>query len=77
MNKAVLSLIGLCLISTASHAAIKDCASLKQEIDAKLQAKGVSGYELKIVSKASELAPGEIKVGSCNGGQDQITYFRG
>ena len=39
MKKSALSFVGLCLLSTASQAAIKDCESLKQEIDAKLQAR--------------------------------------
>ena len=47
------------------------------EIDAKLQAKGVSGYELNIVTQDAELPPGVVVVGSCNGGQHKITYFRG
>lgn len=77
MKKAALSLVSLCLFTAASQAAIKDCDSLKQEIDAKLQAKGVSGYELNIVANDAELAPGVVVVGSCNGGQNKVTYFRG
>lgn len=77
MHKAALSFVSLCLFTTASQATIKDCDSLKQEIDAKLQANGVSGYELKIEATDAALAPGVIEVGSCNGGQHKITYFRG
>ena len=76
LSLACLSLLAT-LFSATGQAAIKDCDSLKQEIDAKLQAKGVSGYELKIEATDAALAPGVIEVGSCNGGQHKITYFRG
>lgn len=52
----------------------KDCEALKSEIAAKLDAKGVQGYTLTIVT------PEEVKdakvVGSCDGGTKRITYER-
>jgi hypothetical protein len=53
---------------------IKPCEELKQEIDAKLQAKGVKGYTLAIV--ANDQVQGEKVVGSCDGGTKKVTYSR-
>ena len=53
----------------------KPCADLKQEIDAKIQAKGVAGYTLEVVAIDDV---GERKViGSCDGGTRRIVYQRG
>ena len=69
------TLIALALLSCASSAyAVKDCAELKGEIDAKLQAKGVKQYTLDVVPAADA---GERKVvGTCDGGKQKIVYAR-
>ena len=53
----------------------KDCTELKSEIEAKLQARGVSGYTLDVVA-AGETGGGKV-VGSCAGGAQRIVYSRG
>jgi hypothetical protein len=54
--------------------AAKPCEELKAEIAAKLDQKGVKGYELAIVEAASV---GNAKVvGSCDAGSKKITYTR-
>jgi len=69
--------IALLILSFSTGAALaqrKSCEELKSEIAAKLDAKGVKDYELKIVS------PDEVKdetvVGSCDGATKRITYTR-
>lgn len=57
----------------ASLAAAKDFDELRNEIAAKLDAKGVKGYELTIID-ASALK--DEKVVSCDGGSRKITYSR-
>ena len=52
----------------------KDCAELRSEIAAKLDAKGVRDYRLEVVAPD---ALGEAKqVGSCDGGTRRIAYQR-
>ena len=63
------------LLATSALAAPKDCAELKAEIEAKIQANGVTVYTLKIVDKGSE--PDMQVVGSCAGGSKEIVYKRG
>ena len=53
---------------------IKSCEELKTEIDAKLKAKGVTGYTLEI--KAATDVKDEKVVGSCEGGTKKIIYSR-
>ena len=53
---------------------IKPCDELKQEIAAKLDAKGVKGYTLEIV--AADQIKDQKVVGSCEGGTKKITYTR-
>ncbi|MEW6440908.1 MAG: DUF1161 domain-containing protein [bacterium] len=62
------------LICAPASAQIKPCDELKDEIDAKLQAKGVVNYTLEIVS-AGEVTDQEV-VGSCDGGKNRITYSK-
>lgn len=72
MNKrfgiAVLLLLALPLMAHAS------CDDVKSSIDAKIKAKGVSGYSLDIVSADQADAGGKV-VGQCKGGQ-KIVYSR-
>jgi hypothetical protein len=52
----------------------KDCAELRSEIAAKLDAKGVRHYRLEVVAPE---ALGEARqVGSCDGGTRRIAYQR-
>ena len=54
--------------------AAKPCEELKSEIVAKLDKKGVKGYELSIVANDKV---GDAKViGSCELGSKKITYVR-
>lgn len=73
--KTVLTVLALVLFfSPQASWARKPCEELKSEIAARLDAKGVSGYQLDIVAKDAQ---DERKtVGSCNGGDDRIVYTR-
>ena len=64
----------LLMASTNALAEKKSCDDLKMEIAAKLDAKGVKNYELKIV--AADDAKSETVIGSCDGGTKRITYTR-
>lgn len=68
-----LSALVLLLCSTALLAAPKDCEVLKQEIEVKIQAAGVSSYTLEIVSNA-EVGDASMVVGSCANGSQKILY---
>ncbi|KPW78370.1 Uncharacterized protein ALO78_03349 [Pseudomonas amygdali pv. ciccaronei] len=48
---------------------------LKSEIDARLQAKGVTSYTLEVVEKGS--ASDKQVVGTCEGGTKEVVYQRG
>lgn len=54
-------------------AAPRDCAELKAEIEAKIQAQGVVAYTLEIVPAAEATDPSMI-VGSCEYGTRKIIY---
>jgi hypothetical protein len=62
------------MFSTNGFAEKKSCDDLKMEITAKIDAKGVKNYELKIV--AADDVKSETVVGSCDGGTKRITYTR-
>ena len=54
------------------------CEEVKQQIEAKLEAKGVKNYSLKIVPNdkvEEEKGDGKV-VGSCDGGTQKIIYTR-
>lgn len=69
----LLSTIALLLAQTA-QAAPKPCDELKAEIAAKLDEKGVKGYEIAAVENDKV---GDAKViGSCDGGTKKLTYTR-
>ena len=75
-------LLAACLVCF-SVPAMASCDSLKSEIDAKLQAKGVVSYTLDIVPVAqaatAPAAPAQATgkvVGSCEGDTKQIVYTR-
>lgn len=63
------------LFSFSVTAAIKPCEELKQEISAKMDAKGVKNYSLDIVPP--EAVEQRKVVGSCDGGTHRIVYSRG
>ncbi len=66
-------LVGLALVLSASVSAeIKSCDTLKAEIDAKLQATGVTNYVLEVVDTSA--IKDEKVIGSCDGGTKKITY---
>ncbi|HGY9624212.1 DUF1161 domain-containing protein [Pseudomonas juntendi] len=71
--KKLLWAMGLVALAGSAQAAGKPCEELKAEIDAKLQAKGVTGYVLEIVDKG---AGGGKVIGSCEGGTKEIVYRR-
>jgi len=62
------------LLSISALAEIKSCEELKAEIEAKLKAKGVTGYTLEIIP-ADQVKEQKI-VGSCEGGTKKISYTR-
>ena len=73
MKKLILA-VGLMALAGGALAAGKPCEELKAEIDAKLQANGVSGYTLEIVDKGT---PAGKVIGSCEAGSKEIVYSRG
>lgn len=72
--KKVLLAAAMFSLAGSALAAGKPCDELKSEIDAKIQAKGASGYSLEVVDKGSA-ADGKV-VGSCAGGTKDIVYKR-
>lgn len=73
MTKTTLAVLAA-LLTTTAHAAPKPCDDLKSEIAAKLDAKGVKGYEITAVENDKV---GDAKViGSCDGGTKKLTYVR-
>lgn len=53
----------------------KSCEELKDEIEAKLKAKGVKSWTIEIVAK-DENKEGRV-VGTCDGGTKKLVYKRG
>ena len=60
--------------SISAFAEIKPCEELKEEIEAKLKAKGVEGYTIEIMP-ADQVKDQKI-IGSCEGGTKKISYSR-
>ena len=62
------------LLTQAAQAAPKPCDELKAEIAARLDEKGVKGYEITAVDNDKV---GDAKViASCDGGSRKLTYLR-
>ena len=61
------------LAATSTLAAVKPCEELKAEIEAKIQAQGVTSYTLEIVPN-SEVEDQNMVVGTCDGGTKKIIY---
>ena len=62
-----------CGLATSVLAAPKPCEELKAEIEAKIQARGVTSYTLEIVTN-DEVHDQNMVVGSCDGGTKKIIY---
>lgn len=73
--KKLLLAVGLLGMAGSAFAAGTSCDTVKGDIDAKIKAKGASGYSLEVVEKGSA-ADGKA-VGSCEGGTKEIVYKRG
>lgn len=75
--KKIIAALGLSLTVLPAFAqAAKPCEELKSEIAAKLDGKGVKGYQLEVVV-AEQVGKDAKVVGSCDGGTKKITYKRG
>ncbi|PWB31629.1 hypothetical protein DCO48_16600 [Pseudomonas sp. SDI] len=72
MIRIAIALLASTLVAGAL-AAPKPCEALKAEIEAKIQAKGVTSYTLEIVPNA-EVHDQNMVVGSCDGGTRKIIY---
>ncbi len=70
--KKLIALMSLSFVVAAPTFAAKNCEELKSEIAAKLDAKGVKGYTLEIVS--NEEVKDQKVIGSCEAGTKKITY---
>lgn len=75
MKRFVVFLSTILISLSQAFAAVKPCEELKAEIAAKLAAKGLMGYELKISEKGEATAAGKV-VGSCEDGSRTISYLR-
>ncbi|BBP73935.1 DUF1161 domain-containing protein [Pseudomonas gingeri NCPPB 3146 = LMG 5327] len=76
--KKLLLAVGLLSIAGTTLAAGKSCDELEREIKDKLEAKGVHGYSLQIVDRATGEAGANGRiVGTCEGGTKVVTYKRG
>ena len=75
MKKLILA-VGLLSMAGTALAAGKSCDVLEKEIKDKLEAKGVHGYSLQIVDKASNTGADGKTVGFCEGGKKEIVYKR-
>ncbi|MHC6223217.1 DUF1161 domain-containing protein [Pseudomonas sp. X10] len=71
--KKLLVALGLVMLAGSVLAAGKPCEELKAEIEAKLDAKGVTGYVLEIVDKGT---PAGKVIGTCEAGTKEIVYRR-
>ncbi|PAU64878.1 hypothetical protein BZL41_08305 [Pseudomonas sp. PIC25] len=63
----------LSLLATPLLAAPKPCEALKEEIEVKIQAAGVTTYTLEIVPN-DEVEDQSMVVGSCDNGTRKIIY---
>ena len=75
IRRIALAALFLLAFGLPSFGQRKACESLKTEIAAKLDAKGVKSYTLTIVG-VSDVKDGDQVVGSCDGGSKRIVYVR-
>jgi hypothetical protein len=71
---ATVLVVAAAFVAAPAHAR-KPCDELKQEIAAKLDAKGVKHYSLDVVAHDAQDA--RKTVGTCDGGTQRIVYERG
>jgi len=72
MKRLALAII-CCALATSALAKPKPCEELKAEIEANIQAKGVTSYTLEIVTN-DEVHDQNMVVGSCENGTKKIIY---
>ena len=72
MIRFAFTVLGM-LMASAVLAAPKPCEELKAEIEAKIQARGVTSYTLEI-DPNNEVHDQNMVVGSCDGGTRKIIY---
>jgi hypothetical protein len=72
MKRFALAVIG-CALASSALAAPKPCEELKAEIEAKIQAQGVTSYTLEIVTN-DEVHDQNMVVGTCENGTKKIIY---
>ncbi|AWA37134.1 DUF1161 domain-containing protein [Pseudomonas sp. 22105] len=72
MKRFALAVFGLALASSV-WAAPKPCEELKAEIEAKIQAQGVTSYTLEIVTN-EEVHDQNMVVGTCDNGTKKVIY---
>lgn len=72
MKRLTLLMVGSAL-ATSALAAPLPCDQLKADIEAKIQAQGVTSYTLEIVSNDEAKDPSMV-VGSCENGTRKILY---
>ena len=61
------------VLATTALAAPRPCEDLKAEIEAKIQAQGVTSYTLEIVDNLDAKDPSMV-VGSCDNGTRKVVY---
>jgi hypothetical protein len=72
MKRFALVVFG-CALASSALAAPKPCEELKTEIEAKIQAQGVTSYTLEIVTN-DEVHDQNMVVGTCENGTKKIIY---
>ncbi len=70
-----LLVVATSLLATAALAAPTPCEEIKAEIEAKIQASGVTSYTLEVVPN-SEVSDPNMVVGSCENGTRKVIYQR-
>jgi hypothetical protein len=71
--KRIILAMACTALATSALAAPKPCEELKAEIEAKIQAQGVTSYTLEIVDNLEAKDPSMV-VGSCENGTRKILY---
>lgn len=71
--KRIILAMACTALTTLALAAPKPCEELKAEIEAKIQAQGVTSYTLEIVDNLEAKDPSMV-VGSCENGTRKILY---
>lgn len=72
MKRFILAMV-CSVLATTALAAPKPCDELKAEIEAKIQAQGVTSYTLEVVDNLDAKDPSMV-VGSCDNGTRKIVY---